>query len=102
MSFDDIALYYGLDQECASRARYLPERVPRQFGYVQSILRHPHATASIVSTVEQIHQHWMRYPDRVLTPNMLGSRVVCLTDTVPGYMEWYLQISHPYPRGILS
>jgi hypothetical protein len=102
MSFDDFALYCGLDQEWASSARYLPERVPRQFGYMQSIFRHPHATVSIVSTVEQINQHWMRYADRVLTPNMLGNRVVCLTDTVLGYVEWYLRISHPYPRGILS
>jgi hypothetical protein len=27
---------------------------------------------------------------------MLGSRVILPTDTVPGYMDWYLKISHPY------
>jgi hypothetical protein len=27
---------------------------------------------------------------------MLGFRVVLPTDTVPGYMDWYLKISHPY------
>jgi hypothetical protein len=36
------------------------------------------------------------YQLRVLTAELLGSRVVLPTDTVPGYMDWYLQISHPY------
>jgi hypothetical protein len=27
---------------------------------------------------------------------MLGSHVVLLSDTVSGYMKWYLMISHPY------
>jgi hypothetical protein len=31
------------------KARYLPERVPRQFGYVQSVMRHPKEAANIVT-----------------------------------------------------
>jgi hypothetical protein len=32
----------------------------------------------------------------VLIAEMLGSRVVLPTDTMSGYMDWYLKISHPY------
>jgi hypothetical protein len=55
-----------------------------------------------VTTVEQVDQHWAGCEQRVLTAKMLSSRVVLLTDTVPGYMYWYLQISHPYIFPILE
>jgi hypothetical protein len=38
----------------------------------------------------------------VLTAEMLGSCVVLPTETVPGYKDWYLQISHPYIIPILE
>jgi hypothetical protein len=81
--------------------------VLRQFVYVQSVTRHPHNAASIVTTVEQIDQHWMQYADCALTPYyMFGSRDVRPTDTVPRYKEWVFtditSLHHPYPRGILS
>jgi hypothetical protein len=63
---------------------------------VQSILHHPEHVATIVPTVEQVDHQWGRYNLRVLTAEMLGSRVILPTDTVPGYMDWYLKISHPY------
>jgi hypothetical protein len=49
-----------------------------------------------VTTVEQVDQHWAGYEQRVLTAEMLGSRVVLPTNIVPGNMDWYLQISHSY------
>jgi hypothetical protein len=49
-----------------------------------------------VTTVEQVDQQWAGYEQRILTAEMLGSRIVLPADTVPGYMDWYLQISHPY------
>ncbi|MCI37120.1 hypothetical protein A2U01_0058344, partial [Trifolium medium] len=49
------------------KVRYLPERVSRQFGYEQTIPRHPDATANILDTTRS-----------------------------PGYMTWYFRISHPY------
>jgi hypothetical protein len=49
-----------------------------------------------VTTVEQVDQQWAGYEQRILTAEMLGSRIVLSADTVPGYMDWYLQISHPY------
>jgi hypothetical protein len=57
ISFDDIALYFGWIRSGPTRARYLPEWVIRQFGYVQSDSRHPDRAASIVTTNEQIDQH---------------------------------------------
>ncbi|GAU27523.1 hypothetical protein TSUD_147160 [Trifolium subterraneum] len=78
------------------KVKYLPERVLWQFGYVQTIPRHPDAAANILTIVHQIDQHWHNYTDRVLTSDMLGSRATILSDIAPGYMTWYFKISHPY------
>jgi hypothetical protein len=45
-------------------------------------MRHPEEAANIVTTVEQIDQHWMLQTNRVLTPAIFGSRVVLSTDIV--------------------
>ncbi|PNX96230.1 hypothetical protein L195_g019432 [Trifolium pratense] len=34
--------------------------------------------------------------DRVLTPSMLGSRAAHSSNTAPGYIRWYYDISHPH------
>jgi hypothetical protein len=94
MPFDDISLYSGWIRSEPNKVRYLPERVLRLFGYVQSIPHHLESAENIVTTVEQVDQHWLQYTDYVLTAYMLGSRFACPTDTVPGYMEWYFKISH--------
>ncbi|MCI70688.1 serine/threonine-protein phosphatase 7 long form-like protein, partial [Trifolium medium] len=73
-----------------------PERVLRQFGYVQTIPRDPQAAANELTTVVQIDHQWLHHMDRVMTSSMLGTRVTLPTDTAPGYMEWYFKISHPY------
>jgi hypothetical protein len=98
----DVALYSGWIRSGPIKIRYLPERVLRQFGYVQIIPHRSEHAATIVTTVEQVDQHWAGYEQRVLTAEMLGSRVVLLTDTVPGYMDWYLKISRPYIIRILE
>jgi hypothetical protein len=41
----------------SNKVRYLPERVLRQFGYVQSIPHHPESAANIITIVEQVDQH---------------------------------------------
>ncbi|MCI35185.1 serine/threonine-protein phosphatase 7 long form-like protein, partial [Trifolium medium] len=94
--FNNIALYSGWIRCGSTKIRYLPERVLRQFDYVQTIPRDPHATANILMTVDQIDQHWLQYMKRVLTSDMLGSRATLPSDTAPGYMVWYFRISHPY------
>ncbi|MCH99935.1 hypothetical protein A2U01_0020950 [Trifolium medium] len=41
---------------------------------MQTIPRHPHATGNILTTVEQIDQHWLQHMESVMTSDMLGSR----------------------------
>jgi hypothetical protein len=94
--FAEHALYSGWIRNGSRKIKYLPERALRQFGYVQSIPRHPEQCATIMTTLDQVDEQWAGYQHRVLTTEMLGSRVVLPTDTVSGYMDWYLKISHSY------
>ncbi|MCI01034.1 putative IMP dehydrogenase/GMP reductase [Trifolium medium] len=55
---------------------YLPERVMRQFGYVQTIPRHPHHSAPVNISPQQIDFQFARFMDRVLTPQMLGTHAL--------------------------
>ncbi|MCI93155.1 hypothetical protein A2U01_0114453, partial [Trifolium medium] len=57
-----------------TRVKYLQERVMRQFGYVQTIPRHPHQYAPVNKSAQQIDNQFVRFMDRVLTPQMLGTR----------------------------
>ncbi|XP_045810781.1 protein MAIN-LIKE 2-like [Trifolium pratense] len=50
-SFEDIALYSGWIRCGPIRVRYLPERVLRHFGYIETISRHPHAAANPLTTM---------------------------------------------------
>ncbi|MCI37563.1 serine/threonine-protein phosphatase 7 long form-like protein, partial [Trifolium medium] len=101
--FEDIALYSGWIRCGTIRVRYLPERMLRQFGYVQTTPHHPDAAANPLSTVTHIDQHWVQHMDRVLTSDMLGTHATRPSDTAPGYMSWYYKISHqhiiPFPAG---
>ncbi|CAJ2642561.1 unnamed protein product [Trifolium pratense] len=94
-SFEDIALYSGWIRCGPIRVSYLPERVLRQFGYIQTILCHLYAAANPLTTVAQIDQHWLQHMDRVLTPGMLGSCAARPSDTAAGYIRWYYD-SHPH------
>ncbi|KAH1256614.1 Protein MAIN-LIKE 1 [Glycine max] len=67
-----------------------PERVLRQFGYIQSISSPP---VSARLSHDDIDDRWMHFADHVLVVGEL-----CL---VPGqvsadYMEWFFRISHPF------
>jgi hypothetical protein len=76
--FAEHALYFGWIRNGPSKIRYLPAE----------------QCATIMTTLDQVDEQWAGYQQRVLTEEMMGSRVVFPTDTVPGYMDWYLQISH--------
>ncbi|MCI41141.1 hypothetical protein A2U01_0062374, partial [Trifolium medium] len=52
-----------MDRFGPNRVRYLPERVLRKFGYVQTIPRHPHAAANELTTVVQIDHQWLQHMD---------------------------------------
>ncbi|XP_040869448.1 uncharacterized protein [Glycine max] len=67
-----------------------PERVVRQFGYIQSI---PLPPLSARLSHDDIDDRWMHFAEHVLPVGEL-----CL---VPGqvyadYMEWFFRISHPF------
>jgi len=67
-----------------------PERVVRQFGYIQSI---PPPPVSARLSHDDIDDKWMHFAEHVLPAVEL-----CL---VPGqvsadYMEWFFRISHPF------
>ncbi|KAL5124670.1 Protein MAIN-LIKE 1 [Glycine soja] len=67
-----------------------PERVVRQFGYIQSI---PPPPVSARLSHDDIDDRWMHFAEHVLPAVEL-----CL---VPGqvsadYMEWFFRISHPF------
>jgi hypothetical protein len=52
--FEETKLYSDLIRWGPTKVGYLPERVLQQFGYVQTIPRHPHTVANLVTTIEQI------------------------------------------------
>ena len=67
-----------------------PERVVRQFGYIQTI---PPPPVSASLSYEEIDDRWMHFLDHVAP-----ATEICV---VPGqvsadYMEWFFQISHPF------
>ncbi|CAJ2659463.1 unnamed protein product [Trifolium pratense] len=56
-TFEDITLYSGWIRCGLIKVRYLPEWVLWQFGYVQTIPRHPDSAANILDTVDRIDEH---------------------------------------------
>ena len=71
--------------------RHLPERVKRQFEYVQDVPRHPSSIAQmptqLLTTVLLDTQAWF-YPD-------WRQRCQRPWHHEPGYMGWYAKVSHP-------
>ncbi|KAL5128077.1 hypothetical protein HKD37_14G040403 [Glycine soja] len=67
-----------------------PERVVRQFGYIQSI---PLPPVSARLSHDQIDNRWMQFADHLLPVGQ-----VCLVSgqVSADYMEWFFRISHPF------
>jgi len=70
--------------------RHQPERVMRQFEFVQSIP--PEAIDSWVS-FEEIDDRWMHYLDHLAPASQI---CVVPGQCAPKYMDWFLLISHPF------
>jgi hypothetical protein len=72
--------------------RHLPERVKRQFSFVQDIPRHPSDVPQVPTT-------------QLLTTVLMNAQAWLVTDWgdgcerpwqhVTGYMAWYARVSHP-------
>jgi hypothetical protein len=75
--------------------RYLPKRVLRQFGWVQTIPIHPIQSAPVDVNLEEITNRFQRALDYTLTPQELGEIAVHGVEAADGYVEWFYQVSHP-------
>ncbi|KAL5137356.1 Protein MAIN-LIKE 1 [Glycine soja] len=89
-AFQEISSFQGQLRWGPMIVTVRPERVVRQFGYIQSI---PLPPVSARLSHDQIDDMWMEFADHLLPEGQL-----CL---VPGqvsadYMEWFLRISHPF------
>ncbi|KAL5190512.1 Protein MAIN-LIKE 2 [Glycine soja] len=72
--------------ELISSFQVRPERVLRQFGYIQSI---PLPPVSASLSYDDIDDRWMHFSNHVVA-------VVELCVVSADYMEWFFQISHPF------
>jgi hypothetical protein len=73
----------------------MPERVLRQFGWVQTIPRHPVEVAPPETNLGEISLHFQHTLDHALTPEQLGQRAVHGVEVEDGYIEWFYLHSHP-------
>ena len=67
-----------------------PERVLRQFGYIQSI---PLPPVSASLSYDDIDDRWMHFSNHVVA---VGDLCVVPGQVSADYMEWFFQISHPF------
>ncbi|KAL5173215.1 Protein MAINTENANCE OF MERISTEMS [Glycine soja] len=70
--------------------RYRPERVMRQFGYVQCIPAHPiHSWVSY----DDVDDTWTHYSNHLAAA---GDLFVVPGQCAPDYMDWFFVILHPF------
>ncbi|KAL5128537.1 Protein MAIN-LIKE 1 [Glycine soja] len=67
-----------------------PERVVRQFGYIQSI---PPSPVSARLSHDDIDDKWMHFVEHVLP---VGELCLMPGQVSTDYMEWFFRISHPF------
>jgi hypothetical protein len=67
--------------------RYLPERVLRQFGYIQTVSRHPCESAPPEETIGDITLRFQRALDYALTPQQLGNLALRGVEAAEGYIQ---------------
>jgi hypothetical protein len=85
--FERVSLYFGWLRYGKRKVRYLPERVLRQFGYLQTVPRHPHESAPPQATLVDITYRFQHQLDHVLTPQQLGHRALQGVEAEEGYIR---------------
>jgi hypothetical protein len=73
----------------------MPERVLRQFGYIQTVPRHPHESAPPQVTLVDITYRFQHFLDHVLTPQQLCHCALQGVEAEEGYIRWFYPVSHP-------
>jgi len=87
--FERVSLYSRWLRYGDRMVRYLPERVLRQFGRVQTIPPHPAVSAPPMINLAEITNRFQHALDHALTPEQLGKRAVHGVETAEGYIEWF-------------
>lgn len=90
--FDDIALFRGWLRCSQILCAYLPDRVFRQFGALQTV---PDAPLYIPPLPAEIDRMWLHYHQYVVQPPRM---VTFPFETVEEYRSWYKDHSHPLMR----
>ncbi|AES62467.1 hypothetical protein MTR_1g100190 [Medicago truncatula] len=77
------------------RVHYLLERVLRQFGYVQTVPRHPTDIGPLATA--DVAMAFMEFALHVLSQLEMGDLVPDneLLAHYRGYMRWFVRVSHP-------
>ncbi|XP_006573958.1 protein MAIN-LIKE 1-like [Glycine soja] len=67
-----------------------PERVTRQFDYIQTV---PPSSVTESLTSDEIDDRWIHFSD-----HLVGAWEICVVprQVAPYYMEWFFRISHPF------
>jgi len=77
------------------RVRHLPERVLRQYGYVQTILRPPTNIGHLAA--DDVAMTFLEFALHVLSQQDWGGLVLDneLWAHYKGYMRWFIRVSYP-------
>lgn len=91
--FELLSYYRGFIRFGPTMVPYLPDRVLRQFGFVQRIPDDPRSIRRRPVSPDEMDRMWANFDQHIIDT---GSCVVDPSDTVPGYIEWFRTVSHPY------
>ncbi|KAK9139649.1 hypothetical protein Scep_009330 [Stephania cephalantha] len=99
-----MAFYNGTIKYMDVVEPYHPERILRQFGYVQSIPDPPYRpleahrcpSANKYSVKYGFQQdNWERWRNHLLAPEVRGEKAEFEFLATPDYLPWFLKVSHP-------
>ena len=91
--FERICLFSGYIRWGHVFHKHLPERVLRQYGYVQTIPAPPRDYRAPPVTPQQMDERWMHFSAHLA---QTGHVARYASECAAGYIEWYYSISHPF------